>query len=107
MKLPFFEAAENLWCLSLRSTSAHFMPDANWLIDWRGARRWLASRCDRQSLDGYVQDAGGEAWRMRGGEEGTDVFPARSEAYRNLLLRLKQALDPGGVFNPGRLYSWM
>jgi len=105
MELPFFSAAEDLWCLSLRSTSAHFMPDSNWLIDWRGARRWLASRCDRESLDRYVRDAGGEAWRVRGG--GGDVFPERSEAYRNMLLRLKQALDPGGIFNPGRLYAWM
>jgi glycolate oxidase FAD binding subunit len=105
MDLPFFTGAEDLWCVSLRSTSEHFMPDANWLIDWRGARRWLASRCDRESLDVCIRDADGEAWRIRGG--GTDVFPGRSEAYRNMLLRLKQALDPAGIFNPGRLYAWM
>jgi glycolate oxidase FAD binding subunit len=44
---------------------------------------------------------------VRGAGKGADVFPARSEAYRRTLLRLKQALDPGGIFNPGRLYSWM
>ena len=105
MELPFFRGAEELWCLSLRSTGEHFMPDANWLIDWRGARRWLASRCERESLDGYLRDAGGEAWRVRG--QGADVFPERSDAYRNMLLRLKQALDPAGIFNPGRLYAWL
>ena len=83
------------------------MPEADWLIDWRGARRWLASRRDRESIDNHVDNAGGEAWRVRGGEGGGEVFPERSAAYRNMLLRLKQALDPAGIFNPGRLYSWM
>jgi len=107
MELPFFAGAEDLWCLSLRSSREHFMPEANWLIDWRGARRWLAGGCDRASIDEYARDAGGEAWQMRGGADGGDVFPERSAAYRNMLQRLKQALDPAGIFNPGRLYSWM
>ncbi len=44
---------------------------------------------------------------MRGAKNGADVFPERSAVYRQTLLRLKQALDPDGVFNPGRLYSWL
>ena len=107
MQLPFFAGAEDLWCVSLRSDSAHFMPHENWLIDWRGARRWLASRCDRESIDSHLRDSGGEAWQLRGAGAGADIFPARSEAYREMLQRLKQALDPAGIFNPGRLYAWM
>ena len=107
MQLPFFAGAEDLWCVALRSDSAHFMPHENWLIDWRGARRWLASRCDRESIDGHLRDSGGEAWQLRGAGPGADIFPARSDAYREMLLRLKQALDPAGIFNPGRLYAWM
>ena len=107
LNLPFFADATDLWCISVRSTCDHFMPDANWLMDWRGARRWLASRCDRESLDDNLREVGGEAWQLRGARAGADVFPPRSEAYRNMLLRLKQALDPDGIFNPGRLYSWM
>ena len=107
MSLPFFADAGDLWCVSLRSTRDHFMPDANWLFDWRGARRWLAAGGDRDTLDRHVQEAGGELWHVRGAKNGAEVFPGRSEAYRTMLLRLKQALDPGGIFNPGRLYSWM
>lgn len=107
MKLPFFEAAKDLWCLSLRPSHAHFLDDANWLLDWRGARRWLAKRCDRDSLADSVGDAGGEIWQLRGAGAGAEVFPARSEAYRRTLLQLKHALDPDAIFNPGRLYSWM
>jgi glycolate oxidase FAD binding subunit len=107
MELPFFTGADDLCCISLRSTREHFLPNEDWLVDWRGARRWLANCRDRESLDGHVRKAGGEAWQVRGGADGADVFPERSETYRDMLLRLKQALDPGGVFNPGRLYSWM
>ena len=107
MDLPLFTDTKDLWCISLRSTVSHFMQDEEWLIDWRGARRWLAAACDRKMLLDQAGASGSEVWQLRGAEKGADVFPERSEAYRNMLQRLKQALDPGGVFNPGRLYSWM
>ena len=107
MDLPLFADAKGLWCITLRSTHDHFKQDEDWLIDWRGARRWLAADCDRDTLDAHVSNAGGELIHVRGAGKGVDVFPARSEAYRRTLLRLKQALDPGRIFNPGRLYSWM
>ena len=107
MSLPFFAGTEDAWCIALRATHDHFMPEADWLFDWRGSRRWLAADCDHDTLGRLVADAGGEVWRMRGGGNAGEVFPARSEAYRNMLVRLKQALDPAGIFNPGRLYSWM
>ena len=107
MSLPFFDDAEDLWCISLRSTHDHFLDHANWLLDWRGGRRWLSKHCNRDSLRNYVRDAGGEVWQVRGAGGGDEVFPERSEAYRRTLLQLKQALDPDAIFNPGRLYSWM
>ena len=107
MDLPFFADANDLWCISLRSTHDHFRQEEDWLIDWRGARRWLAASCDRDTLVEQTGEAGGELWQLRGAEKGADVFPERSEAYRKMLLRLKRALDPAGVFNPGRLYSWL
>lgn len=107
MSLPFFGDANDLWCISLRPSHAHFLEDADWLLDWRGARRWLARRCDRGSLDDSIADAGAEAWQVCGAGADDEVFPPRSEPYRRMLLQLKQALDPGAIFNPGRLYSWM
>ena len=70
MSLPFFADAGDLWCVSLRSTRDHFMPDANWLLDWRGARRWLAAGGDRDTLDRHVQEAGGELWHVCGAKNG-------------------------------------
>ena len=103
MSLPFFTDAKDLWCVSLRSTHEHVLHDQNWLLDWRGARRWLAAPVGREVLD----TVGGEAWHVRGAANGAEVFQERGEAYRRTLLQLKRALDPGGIFNPGRLYSWM
>ena len=103
MSLPFFADASDLWCISLRSTHEHFLHDAEWMLDWRGARRWVAASDGAEALDG----TGGEVWHARGAADGAEVFPERSEAYRRTLLRLKLALDPSGIFNPGRLYSWM
>lgn len=107
MSLPFFAGAEHLWRISLRSTHSHFRADEEWLLDWRGARRWLAARCDRDALQALVGDGGGELCQLRGAAQGADILPERSDAYRRTLQRLKQALDPAGVFNPGRLYSWL
>ncbi len=107
MNLPIFANAVDLWCISLRPTKKHFLPDQDWLIDWRGARRWLAAKCDRKTQEEHLAEEGAEAWQVRGATRGADVFPDRGGTYRNILLRLKAAMDPAGIFNPGRLYSWL
>ena len=107
MELPFFSNAVDLWCVALRSTSKHVMAERDWLLDWRGARRWLAGKCDRETLDEQLVEEGAESWQVRGAAPGAEVFADPGGTYRNILLRLKAALDPAGVFNPGRLYSWM
>ena len=107
MDSPFFSNASDLWCVSLRPTAKHVMPEQDWLIDWRGARRWLAAPCDRESLDEHFEEEGVEAWQVRGAARDAEVFPDRGVTYQNMLRRLKAALDPSGIFNPGRLYSWL
>jgi len=107
MTLSIFAGADDLWCISVRPNQRHFEDDEDWLIDWRGARRWLAARRDRGVLNEFVGEAGGELSHARGAEPGADVFPARSGTYQRTLQRLKHALDPAGIFNPGRLYSWL
>ena len=75
MDSPFFSNASDLWCVSLRPTAKHVMPEQDWLIDWRGARRWLAAPCDRESLDEHFEEEGVEAWQVRGAAR---VGPGRS-----------------------------
>jgi glycolate oxidase FAD binding subunit len=105
--LPFFDAAPDLWRFSVRPNSPHFKPQSEWLIDWGGAQRWLAGQHDRDELESVAANSGGEVTWHRGGDRNTDVLPSVSSTKRALLLRMKQAFDPVGLFNPGRLYSWM
>lgn len=105
--LPFFGSAQDLWRFSVRANSEHVEPQADWLIDWGGARRWLAGQHDVEDLECIASDLGGEVSRYRGGDRSAEVSPTLSETKRELLMRLKQAFDPAGIFNPGRVYSWM
>ncbi len=105
--LPFFATAQDLWRFSLRSNSPHIKPQSDWLIDWGGAQRWLAGQHDRDELERIGADFGGEVTRYRGGDRSAEVLPSLSKSKRAVLMRMKQAFDPAGVFNSGRLYSWM
>ena len=105
--LPFFDGAGDLWRLSVRANASHVKPDGDWLIDWGGTRRWLSGSYEREDLETNAMDAGGEVTQVRGGDRSTDFFPTLAEPHQAMLQRLKQAFDPAGVFNRGRLYSWL
>jgi glycolate oxidase FAD binding subunit len=105
--LPFFGAAKDQWRLSLRSNTPHCKPEKDWLIDWGGAQRWLAGQHDRDELESIAAGSGGELTHHRGGDRSAEVLPSQSSHKRAVLTHMKQAFDPAGVFNPGRLYSWM
>ncbi len=106
-KRPFFDASSDLWRFSLRPNSAPVRPEGNWLINWGGAERWLEGSHDREELERIADQCGGEVTRVRGGDRRAERLPSVPDNKRALLKSLKQAFDPAGVFNPGRLYSWM
>ena len=105
--LPFFDGAGDLWRLSVRVNASQVKLDDNWLIDWGGARRWMSGSYDREGLENIAMNAGGEVKQVRGADRSADPLPTLSEPHRAMLQRLKQAFDPIGVFNRGRLYSWL
>ena len=105
--LPFFSAPRDLWRFSIRPNTPHFRPRDNWLIDWGGAQRWLAGPQDFDELTKRAAESGGEVSRIRGGDRKSEVLPLPVGIKRELLIRMKRAFDPAGIFNPGRLYSWL
>ena len=77
----------------------------NGLVDWGGAQRWLLSEQGDETIRAAVQAVGGHATRFRGGDRSSNVFQPLSPGLATLHQNLKNAFDPAGILNPGRLYD--
>lgn len=110
-QLPFFTApAPNLalWRLSVAPAAPAL--DLPWaqLIEWHGGQRWLWAPLDAaERLRVAAQGAGGHASVFRAPAQGLPQHFARSTPASGPLgdieRRLREAFDPAGIFNPGRL----
>jgi len=105
--LGFFTQDKPLWRFSIRPTAQHFLPEGDWLIDWAGSQRWLMGDYSIEELHEYAKVSGGQVELFRGGDRRGEVMPQPDPATKLLLTRLKQSFDPKGIFNPGRLHSWL
>jgi glycolate oxidase FAD binding subunit len=101
LSLPWFAGDEPLWRQSTLATTP--LPAAPaCVLDWGGALRWWRGEHLPTAIDG-----GPGCLLFAGGDRRSEVRPAVGAVSRRLQHRLKQAFDPAGIFNPGRLYSWM
>ena len=101
---PFFTGVAPLWRLSVKSTTAPLDLSGAQLIEWGGALRWLKSGADAKTIRDAAARAGGHATLFRGGDSSQGVFHPLPPALMTLHRNLKQAFDPSGILNPGRLY---
>ncbi|AEY00169.1 glycolate oxidase FAD binding subunit [Oceanimonas sp. GK1] len=106
-RLAYFDGNAPLWRFSVKSTAAHALPDAPWLLDWGGSQRWLRGEFDQPELEALAEAAGGQVALYRGGDRNGEVLHTLPAPMQALQRRLKAALDPDGLFNPGRLYGWL
>jgi glycolate oxidase FAD binding subunit len=105
-QLPFFKH-EPLWRLSVPAATPAPNNDEPWLLDWGGAQRWLMSERDARTIREDAAAAGGHAVLFRGGDRSGEVFHPLAPALETIHRRLKEAFDPKGILNPGRLYrAW-
>lgn len=91
-----------LWRLSVPPTTAP-LDLGRTLIEWRGAQRWLWSTAPASEIRTRVAAVGGHATAFRNAH-GDEVFHPLSPALAQIHRRLKDEFDPGGIFNPGRMY---
>jgi glycolate oxidase FAD binding subunit len=101
-----FFLARPLWRVAL---PPHTQPlnIGSTLIEWNGGLRWLAGVESGHELRRIVSGLGGHATLYRYDSKPADltVFQPLAPAIKNISLRLKQEIDPVGIFNPKRLFS--
>jgi glycolate oxidase FAD binding subunit len=102
---PFFSGDEPLWRVSVKSTAAPLGLPGRQLIEWGGALRWLKSGGDAGVIRSVAAGAGGHATLFRASDKAAGAFHPLPPALMRLHRNLKQALDPAGVLNPGRMYA--
>jgi glycolate oxidase FAD binding subunit len=107
MTLSLFKGDAPLWRASHKPTAPAWESPQEQLIDWCGAQRWFCGDFDLDALQGTTASAGGHIMLFRGGDRLGEVRQRLNTAEQRLQGRIKHSFDPEGIFNPGRLYSWM
>lgn len=108
--------AKPLWRMSIAPSQGHKLVAALRLeagidafYDWQGGLVWMQMEADpeAQLLRGYIRSlGGGHATLLRASDEVRRSIPAfepLNAVEVALSLRIKQKLDPAGIFNPGRM----
>ncbi|AOV15742.1 glycolate oxidase subunit GlcE [Acidihalobacter aeolianus] len=96
----FFDHPGPLWRFSVAPTAAPIELPGHWLVDWAGAQRWYSGDAEPGAVRQAAARAGGHATLWRGEVDApryTPLAPALLALHR----RVKAALDPFGIFNPG------
>ncbi len=101
----FFQTDVPLWRVSLPAATAPLDLAGEWLMDWGGAQRWLKTSDAAEIIRDCASKVGGHATLFRGGDRAGAVFHPLSAPLLVLHRRLKEAFDPHGIFNPGRMYQ--
>lgn len=72
------------------------------LIDWAGAQRWLKTNATAETVHDVIKRKGGYATLIT---PQATILPPLSSELAAMHCRLKQAFDPKGILNAGRMYE--
>lgn len=94
-----------LWRLSLPPTTPVVELPGRWFLEWNGAQRWYYGPAEAPILRRLASEHGGHAVMFRATHRRDDIFHPLPRAMALLQRRIKEACDPHGLFNPGRMYA--
>jgi glycolate oxidase FAD binding subunit len=100
----FFMDERPLWRIAVPPATPPLDLDGDTVMEWGGALRWYKGEADTGTLRARASQAGGHATLYRGAEPDGTIFQPLSGALLKLHKRIKLALDPAGILNPGRMY---
>ncbi len=103
MTHPALRPDAGLWRLSVPPLATLDLP-GDLFIDWGGAQRWLSAGLPPGEVREAANAAGGHATVFYAPSPNGDVFAPMAPPNLALHRRLKAAMDPQGILNPGRLY---
>lgn len=78
--------------------------EGNSLIEWGGSQRWIYTNIPVNLIRSIATKGQGHATLYRGRLPGVGTFHPLEPAMAKVQRKLKQAMDPQGIFNPSRLY---
>ncbi|HEX7634593.1 MAG TPA: glycolate oxidase subunit GlcE [Noviherbaspirillum sp.] len=100
----FTEGDTSVWRLSLPSHAPPLALEGAQLIEWGGAQRWLRTELDAATIRRAAEQAGGHATLYRSRDKRAGAFHPLAPAVAAIHRNLKNAFDPSGIFNRGRMY---
>lgn len=92
-----------LWRVSVPPTAAVMPLPGEQLVEWGGAQRWWVTAAPASVVREMARERGGHATRWYGADATAPAFTPLAEPLVRIHRALKQAFDPAGIFNPGRL----
>ena len=95
-----------LWRISVKPTAEPIATPHHQLVEWGGGLRWVSGEMDAAQVRDAAERAGGHATLFRHGEKSVGVFHPLQPALLKIHRRLKDAFDPSGILNPGRMYAF-
>lgn len=100
----FFIKDHSYWRLSLASNTPNLSLESEMLYEWGGALRWLKTELSQDKIRASTDLLNGHATLFRATEVRDEVFQTLPKHLLKLHRNLKQAFDPHGIFNKGRMY---
>lgn len=102
--LPFFRQAGDLWRISVPPAAPDLGIAGGCLTDWGGALRWVKTDAAASAVFAAAGKLGGHASLFRA-SQGECRFQPLAPHLQTLHKRLKQAFDPHGILNIGRMHE--